>query len=48
MADKKNVDEKSQVDKDREAELARQEAQRQAVHDATHDKDGQPKPIVAP
>lgn len=34
-------------DKDREAELKRQEDVRKAVHDATHDKSGKPTPIIA-
>lgn len=39
---------KEQRELDREAELKRQEDVRQAVFDATHDKSGEPIPIVPP
>lgn len=35
-------------DKDRADELERQATVEQAVHDATHGKDGEPIPIVLP
>lgn len=48
MADKDKEPEpvKDPIAEARDAELASQELVRQAVFDATHDKDGNPKPIV--
>ena len=43
MADK--TEPKDQRHVDREAEEAQQEAVRKAVFDATHEKDGSPKPL---
>ena len=44
MADSK-PDKREQRDIDREAEEKSQEAVRKAVFDATHEKDGSPKPL---
>lgn len=48
MADKapKAEDTRTQVQKDRDAELARQAAQVAAIEGVTRDKDGNPKPIT--
>lgn len=42
------ADKKEPRDKDRDAELARQQDVVDAVHDATHDKKGNPIPIELP
>lgn len=47
MADKPEPkDERTQIQKDRDEELARQEAVRKAVNDATRDAKGFPKVIL--
>lgn len=44
----KDKDEKDPRQEARDAELARQEKVAKAIHDATHDKDGNPIPITQP